>query len=63
MAPGLSHPDLAGSVGAMEGVNITDKSFRLHKSLRGNSGAKILCENKFGGLGSRAIGYQHGPHI
>lgn len=43
MAPGLSHPDLAGSVGAMEGVNITDKSFRLHKSLRGNSGAKILC--------------------
>lgn len=43
MAPGLSRPDLAGSVGAMEGVNITDKSFRLHKSLRGNSGAKILC--------------------
>lgn len=43
---------LAGFVRAVQGMNITDKSFRLHKLLRGNSGTKILWESNSGDLGS-----------
>lgn len=39
---------LAISTGALEGMNITDKAFRLHKSPRGTSGAKILRESRLG---------------
>lgn len=54
---------LAGSLWALESMNIPDKAFRLQKSSSGTSGTKILCESKFGGLGGRGIDHQCGSHL
>jgi len=51
---------LAIAVRALQGMNIIDKTFRLHKSPRDTSGPKILCESKFGDLGNRGLGHQRG---